>query len=90
MPLSAWSSLSADTNDTPRPRVAYISLEQNKEYAAVAQVAVDIAGLGDHVKILVGPSSDTLRELRKTLGLPADAQFDFVFLDHYKPFVIFV
>jgi catechol O-methyltransferase len=85
VPPSSWSTLPSHTTDTPHPRVGYFCLEQNEEYAAVAQVAIDIAGLGDYVHILVGSSSATLRELRDTLSLPTDAKFDFVFLDHYKP-----
>ena len=56
----------------------YLSLEYNPEYAAVAQGLVDFAGLGDFVRILVGPSSDSLQKLVAGKQL----SFDVLFIDH--------
>ncbi|KJZ76901.1 hypothetical protein HIM_03778 [Hirsutella minnesotensis 3608] len=60
----------------------YISLERNPEFAAVAGSLVDLAGLSSIVKVVVGPSADSIRRLH------AQGQFskiDLLFLDHYKP-----
>jgi catechol O-methyltransferase len=82
---SAWNSFSTSPNDTNQSRIGYFCVEQNEQYATVARVAIDIAGLSDVVQVIVGSSSATLRQLRATIGLPRDVQLDFVFLDHYKP-----
>jgi catechol O-methyltransferase len=85
VPPSSWSTLPAHSSASDQTRVGYFCVEQDKEYAAVARVAIEVAGLSDYVKILVGPSSATLKDIRKTLSLPSEVQFDMVFLDHYKP-----
>ncbi|RYP13329.1 hypothetical protein DL765_006919 [Monosporascus sp. GIB2] len=60
----------------------YLSIEENPEMAAVANQLVDLAGLRDHVRILVGSSSEVLTELiqdRKEIKL-----IDMAFIDHCK------
>ncbi|XWX00510.1 hypothetical protein V2A60_008530 [Cordyceps javanica] len=60
----------------------YLCLESNPEFASIATTLIDLAGLGSFVKIMVGPSSDSLRKLHSTAML---SHIDFLFLDHYKP-----
>lgn len=61
----------------------YFSIERNPEFAAVTMALVDLAGLSDIVKIIIGPSAECIKRLH------ADASFggriDMMFLDHYKP-----
>ncbi|KAI1083047.1 S-adenosyl-L-methionine-dependent methyltransferase [Whalleya microplaca] len=59
----------------------YYSLEKNPEFGAVIAMVVDLAGLSDIVKVIIGTSSDSLRRLSaKELK-----HIDLLFLDHYKP-----
>lgn len=60
----------------------YWSLERNPEFAAVITSLVDLAGLGDVVKVVVGPSDVSLRRLH---ALGTLSNIDLMFLDHYKP-----
>lgn len=60
----------------------YYSLEKNPEFAAVISMLVDLAGLGDIVKVVVGSSSSSLERL---YGEGALKHIDLLFLDHYKP-----
>ncbi|KAH9907728.1 S-adenosyl-L-methionine-dependent methyltransferase [Xylariomycetidae sp. FL2044] len=60
----------------------YYSLEKNPEFGAVIAMLVDLAGLGDVVKVVVGTSSDSIRRLAKQGTLK---HVDLLFLDHYKP-----
>ncbi|KAI1384965.1 S-adenosyl-L-methionine-dependent methyltransferase [Hypoxylon trugodes] len=60
----------------------YYSLEMNPEFAAVMSVLVDLAGLSNVVKVIVGPSSNSLERLVKEDTLK---HIDLLFLDHYKP-----
>ncbi|KAL9044124.1 MAG: hypothetical protein Q9214_002716 [Letrouitia sp. 1 TL-2023] len=61
----------------------YFSIERNPEFAAVTMALVDLAGLYDIVKIIIGSSAECIKRLH------ADASFggkiDMMFLDHYKP-----
>lgn len=60
----------------------YFSLERDPVFAAVIMALVDLAGLSDIVKVVVGPSADSIKRLHK------DGMFthiDLMFLDHYKP-----
>ena len=60
----------------------YFSLERNPEFAAVIMSLVDLAGLSDVVKVVVGSSADSI----KRLHAKGDLQYiDLMFLDHYKP-----
>ena len=60
----------------------YLSLERNPVFAAVIMSLVDLAGLGDVVKVMVGPSADSIRRLHASGAL---SHIDMMFLDHYKP-----
>ena len=59
----------------------YFSLERNPEFAAVIMSLVNLAGLSDIVKVVVGSSADSIRRLHDE-GLRS---IDLMFLDHYKP-----
>ncbi|KAH9991844.1 S-adenosyl-L-methionine-dependent methyltransferase [Xylariaceae sp. FL0662B] len=60
----------------------YYSLEMNPEFGAVISMLVDLAGLSDVVKVVVGSGSDSLRRLYAGKEL---RHIDLLFLDHYKP-----
>lgn len=60
----------------------YFSLERNPEFAAVIMSLVDLAGLSDIVKVVVGSSSDAIKRLHAAGTLTT---IDLMFLDHYKP-----
>jgi len=60
----------------------YFSLERNPEFAAVISSLVDLAGLGDIVKVIVGSSDVSIHRLYKSGALK---HIDLMFLDHYKP-----
>ncbi|KAF0330127.1 putative catechol O-methyltransferase 2 [Colletotrichum sp. SAR11_59] len=60
----------------------YYSLERNPEFAAVIMSLVDLAGLSDIVKVVVGPSDASIQRLHAAGDLP---RIDLMFLDHYKP-----
>lgn len=60
----------------------YFSLERNPEFAAVISSLVDLAGLGDLVKVIVGPSDTAIKRLHSSGALK---HIDLMFLDHYKP-----
>ncbi|OTB06744.1 hypothetical protein M426DRAFT_72199 [Hypoxylon sp. CI-4A] len=60
----------------------YYSLEMNPEFAAVITMLVDLAGLSEVVKVIVGPSSQSLERLHRQGVLK---HIDLLFLDHYKP-----
>jgi catechol O-methyltransferase len=60
----------------------FLSIEKNPEVAAVANQLVDLAGLRDVVRILVGASDEVLRELicdRKEI-----TQVEMIFIDHWQ------
>ena len=61
----------------------YYSLERNPEFAAVIGSLIDLAGLSDVVKIVVGSSDRSIARLHAG-GKLADG-IDLMFLDHYKP-----
>jgi catechol O-methyltransferase len=60
----------------------YFTLERNPEFAAVILSLVDLAGLSDVVKVVVGPSDESIQRLHSS-GLLQ--RIDLMFLDHYKP-----
>ena len=60
----------------------YFSLERNPEFAAVIMALVDLAGLSDVVKVVIGPSADGIKHLHATKAVYL---IDLLFLDHYKP-----
>lgn len=59
----------------------YYSLERSPKFAKVITTLVEIAGLGDFVKVIVGPSDEGIKKLHSQ-GLQ---KIDMMFLDHYKP-----
>lgn len=60
----------------------YYSLEMNPEFAAVIMALVDLAGLSDTVKVIIGRSSQSLLRLKHDLSI---RHIDLLFLDHHKP-----
>ncbi|KAI9805178.1 MAG: Copper amine oxidase [Sarcosagium campestre] len=60
----------------------YYSLERNPEFAAVVASLVDLAGLSDIVKVVVGSSAESIRRLHADGSLK---HIDLLFLDHFKP-----
>lgn len=60
----------------------YFTLERNPEFAAVIGSLVELAGLSDIIKVVVGPSDTSIRRLHSEGRLK---QVDMLFLDHYKP-----
>ncbi|KAI4143617.1 MAG: hypothetical protein LQ341_002874 [Variospora aurantia] len=60
----------------------YFSLERNPEFAAVIMSLVDLAGLSDVVKVVVGSSAESIKRLHAQGSLE---HIDLMFLDHYKP-----
>lgn len=60
----------------------YYSLERNPEFAAVIMALIDLAGLGDIVKVCIGPSDRSIARLHEEGTLH---RIDLMFLDHYKP-----
>lgn len=60
----------------------YLSIEKNPEMAAVANQLVDLAGLRDVVRIIVGSSNEVLEELileKKEIDL-----VELIFMDHWQ------
>lgn len=60
----------------------YYSLERNPEFAAVIMSLVDLAGLSDVVKVVVGSSAESIKRLHAQGILD---HIDLMFLDHWKP-----
>lgn len=60
----------------------YFSLERNPEFGAVATMLVDLAGLRDVVRVVIGRSDLSLQRLYNEGQL---THIDLLFLDHYKP-----
>ncbi|KAJ3472413.1 hypothetical protein NLG97_g11008 [Lecanicillium saksenae] len=67
----------ANPEKSPLPRLW--SLEANPVYAAFVMSVVDLAGLGDIVKVVTGPAEASLRRLHQSGELQ---HVDFLFLDH--------
>jgi catechol O-methyltransferase len=59
----------------------YYCLEHNPEFAAVVASLVDLAGLSDYVKVIVGSAEDSFTRLKKEGVL---THIDLLFLDHLK------
>ncbi|KAF2109082.1 hypothetical protein BDV96DRAFT_616069 [Lophiotrema nucula] len=60
----------------------YYSLERNPEFAAVIASLVELAGLSNIVKVVVGSSDASIARLHANGDLK---RIDLMFLDHYKP-----
>jgi len=61
----------------------YYCLEYNPVFAAIIMALVDLAGLSDFVKVVIGPSTSSISRLAAE-GVLKDG-VDFMFLDHLKP-----
>ena len=61
---------------------AYLSIEKNPEMAAVATILVDLAGLGDFVRINVGSSDEVLKEMVIETKILSDVEL--MFIDHWQ------
>lgn len=61
----------------------YFSIERNPEFAAVTMALVDLAGLNNIVKVIIGPSAECIKRLHADASL--GDKIDMMFLDHYKP-----
>ncbi|CBX90182.1 similar to catechol o-methyltransferase [Plenodomus lingam JN3] len=60
----------------------YFSLERDPAFAAVIMSLVDLAGLSDVVKVIIGSSDTSIARLTSSGQLK---HVDLMFLDHYKP-----
>ena len=60
----------------------YFSLERNPVFGAIILSLVDLAGLGDIVKVVVGSSGESIKRLHAEGNLE---HIDLMFLDHFKP-----
>ena len=60
----------------------YWTLERSPEFAAVIMALVDLAGLRDVVRVIVGSSEQSIKRLHSSGRLQ---RIDMAFLDHYKP-----
>ena len=60
----------------------YYCLERNPEFGAVVASLVDLAGLSDMVKVVIGSSSSSIARLHAEGSL---TRIEMMFLDHYKP-----
>lgn len=61
----------------------YYSLERNAEFAAIIGSLIDLAGLSDIAKVVVGSSDKSILRLHAEGRLAQGV--DLMFLDHYKP-----
>lgn len=57
-------------------------MERDPAFAAVIMSLVDLAGLSDVVKVIVGSSDESIARLHQSGQLK---HIDLMFLDHYKP-----
>lgn len=68
----------------------YYSFELSDEYANIASQMIDLAGLSDTVKIIVGPTKNTLPQFteivndRDRIATKNERPIDFIFIDHAK------
>ncbi|KAL4946306.1 hypothetical protein BDV06DRAFT_234646 [Aspergillus oleicola] len=60
----------------------YYSLELNPEWAAIANMLIELAGLRDFVSVLVGRSDVLLNQLFESGSVE---HIELLFIDHYKP-----
>ncbi|SPQ18426.1 67ace922-8685-41e3-bda2-0885fba413c4 [Thermothielavioides terrestris] len=60
----------------------YYSLELNPEFAAVANMLIELAGLRDFVQTIVGRSDKSLHKLYTSGEI---SKIELLFIDHYKP-----
>ncbi|KAJ5906983.1 catechol O-methyltransferase 2 [Penicillium subrubescens] len=60
----------------------YLSLELNPEWAAIANMLIELAGLRDFVRVIVGRSDVSLDKLYRSGDV---TKIELIFIDHYKP-----
>ncbi|KGQ01373.1 hypothetical protein PAAG_11954 [Paracoccidioides lutzii Pb01] len=60
----------------------YYSLEKDPVFGAVSTLLLNLAGLGDFVQVIIGPSDISLYNLHRSGTIN---RIDLLFLDHYKP-----
>ncbi|KAJ6020173.1 catechol O-methyltransferase 2 [Penicillium canescens] len=60
----------------------YLSLELNPEWGAIANMLIEVAGLRDFVRVLVGRSDVSLNKLHQSGEV---TKIELMFIDHYKP-----
>ncbi|KAJ5775484.1 uncharacterized protein N7511_000495, partial [Penicillium nucicola] len=60
----------------------YLSLELNPEFAAIANMLIELAGLREFVSVIVGRSDVSLHKLLSSGDVK---KIELLFLDHYKP-----
>ena len=60
----------------------YYTVERNPEFGAVIMALLDLAGLSNFARVLIGSSDECIRRLHADHGL---FRIDMMFLDHYKP-----
>ncbi|TVY82062.1 putative catechol O-methyltransferase [Lachnellula suecica] len=63
----------------------YYSVEKNPLFAAVASSLVDLAGLRDTVRVVVGTGSEGIQRLFDDGILQGKTQLGMLFFDHHKP-----
>jgi catechol O-methyltransferase len=62
----------------------YFSVEKNPMFAAVALKLVDLAGLRDTVRVVIGSAAESIQNLHSEGAFPNE-RVDAVFFDHDKP-----
>ncbi|KAK0119354.1 hypothetical protein ONS95_010806 [Cadophora gregata] len=60
----------------------YYCLERSPKFAHNIEVLVELAGLGEIITVVVGPSNDSIKYLHESRKVK---KIDMIFLDHYKP-----
>ncbi|XP_054640058.1 catechol O-methyltransferase B [Dunckerocampus dactyliophorus] len=64
-----------------QPHAKIITLEFNRDYAAIARQVIAWAGVENKVQLVVGASGEWIPKLKAQFGVKT---FDLVFLDHWK------
>lgn len=77
--LAGYSTIWLARALVPGGRV--VSLEADREHAAVAKANIERAGVADRVEVIVGPAASSLRQLVSEEAGP----FDLIFIDADKP-----
>jgi predicted O-methyltransferase YrrM len=67
------------------PDVRVTTIEVNEDHKAVAEEAIEHAGLSSRIEVLLGAGVDVLPTLRKEVESGERPKFDFVFIDADKP-----
>lgn len=78
---SAIAFGSAMQRTRPGEKIEVWSLEFNPLYAAIAMAIVDLAGMSDVVKIVIGSAADSMKRLKTEGKLD---RIDLLFVDHVE------